>query len=157
MTSQTLHSWHQISYIWHHFHSLGHHTTFCMTSSLLCLTSRPLYLCHHIHSVDDITPTVFQVYFCIADNICYNSSIFQVFQVYFCIADHICYNSRHHIHCIRHDSHCMTSQPLRSWQQSPYIWHHLQSSWYLVPCTCDITDTMFENTCQRYLTANTQG
>ena len=59
MTSQTLHSWHQISSIWCHFHSLGHHTTFCMPSSLVYLTSRPLYLCHHIHSVDDITPTVF--------------------------------------------------------------------------------------------------
>ena len=51
MTSQTLHSWQKISSTWHH-------TTLSMTSSLLFLTSRPLYLCHHLHSIDDITPTL---------------------------------------------------------------------------------------------------
>ena len=33
MTSQALHSWHQISSVWHRIYSLGHHTTLCMTSS----------------------------------------------------------------------------------------------------------------------------
>ena len=61
MTSQTLHSWHQISSIWQHIHSLGHHTTLCMTSSPLYLTSRPLYLCHHTHPIDDITANTWNV------------------------------------------------------------------------------------------------
>ena len=61
MTSQTLHSWHQISSIWHHIHSLGHHTTSCMTSSPLYLTSCPLYLCHHTHPIDDITATIWHL------------------------------------------------------------------------------------------------
>ena len=58
MTSQSLHTRHQISSIWHHIHSLGHHTTSCMTSSPLYLTSCPLYLCHHTHPIDDITATI---------------------------------------------------------------------------------------------------
>ena len=61
MTSQTLHSWHQISSLWHYIYSLGHHSTFCMTSSPLYLTSRPLYLCHHTHPIDDITATIWMV------------------------------------------------------------------------------------------------
>ena len=61
MTSQTLHSWHQIYSIWNHIHSLWHHTTLCMTSSPLYLTSRPLYLCHHSHPIDDITATIRKV------------------------------------------------------------------------------------------------
>ena len=31
--------------------------------------------------------------------------------------------------------------------QIPYISHHLQDLWHLVPYSCDITDTMFVNTC----------
>ena len=54
MTSQSLHSWHQISSLWHQIHSLGHHSTFCMTSSTL-------YLCHHTHPINDITATIWMV------------------------------------------------------------------------------------------------
>ena len=61
ITSQTLHSWHQISSLWHHIHSLGHHTTLCMISSPLYLASRPLYLCHHTNTIDDITATIWVV------------------------------------------------------------------------------------------------
>ena len=61
MTSQTLHSWHQISSLWHHIHSLGHHYTLCMISSPLYLTSRQLYLCNDTHPIDDITATICMV------------------------------------------------------------------------------------------------
>ena len=61
MPPQTLYSWHQISSVWHHIHSLGHHTTLCMTSSPLYLTSRPLYLCHLTHPIEDITATIWMV------------------------------------------------------------------------------------------------
>ena len=47
--------------LWHHIHSLGHHTTLCMISSPLYLNSRPLYLCHHTHPIDDITATLWVV------------------------------------------------------------------------------------------------
>ena len=49
----------------------------------------------------------------------------------------------------------MTSQPLHSWHQIPYIWHHFQGLWYLVPYTCHITQTMFVNTYQQYFSSNT--
>ena len=52
-------------YMWHRFHCARHHiltlwpqTTVLMSSQPLYLTSCPLYLCHHIHCIDDITPTV---------------------------------------------------------------------------------------------------
>ena len=50
----------------------------------------------------------------------------------------------------------MTSQPRHSWHQIPYICHHLQGLWHLVPYSSDITDTIFVNTYQLYLTSNTR-
>ena len=54
-----------LPYMWHRFHCARHHiltlwpqTTLFMSSQPLYLTSCPLYLCHHIHCIDDITPTV---------------------------------------------------------------------------------------------------
>ena len=75
MTSQTLHSCHQISCIWHHIHSLGHQTTLCMTSSplyltrvhcicvitpTLSMTSQPLYGWYHIQYICDIISPEFR-------------------------------------------------------------------------------------------------
>ena len=58
----TLHS----PYMWHHLHYTKHHiltlrpqTSVFMSSQTLYLTSCPLYLCHHIHCIDDITPSLF--------------------------------------------------------------------------------------------------
>ena len=114
-----------------------------ITSSLYdvkppCLCHHTHYIWYHVHCICVITSTVF------------------VISHQLCSWDHIRYNSWHHIHCIWHDSHCMTSQPMHSWYQIPYIWHHLQDLWHLVPYTCNITDTMFVNTCQLYLTSNTR-
>ena len=115
-------------YTRHHILTLWRQTTIFMSSHPLYLTLWPLYQCHHIHCIYDIT------------------------QLY--LWDHIHYNSRYHIHCTWHDSHCMISQPLHSWHQIPYIWHHVQGLWHLVPYPCDITDTIFVNTYQLYLTSN---
>ena len=61
----------------------------------------------------------------------------------------------HHNHTLwHHSSVFMTSQPLHSWHHIPYIGHHLQGLWHLVPYPCDITDTIFVNTYQLYLTSN---
>ena len=65
MTSPPLYVFNHMKYIWHHIHSLWHHTSLFMTSSLLYVTSHPpyltscpLYLCHHTHSIDDITANI---------------------------------------------------------------------------------------------------
>ena len=62
---------------------------------------------------------------------------------------------------ITSQSHFMTSflniydiTATASWHQIPYIGHHLQGLWHLVTYPCDITDTIFVNTYQLYLTSN---
>ena len=51
--------WHPLHYTKHHILTLWPQTTMFMSSHPLYWTSCPLYLCHHIHSIDDITPTEF--------------------------------------------------------------------------------------------------
>ena len=79
-----------------------------ITSSLYdlkppCLCHHTKYIVHRVHSICVITAIV----------------LMTSHQLYFW--DHIRYNSRCHIHCIRHDSHCVTSQPLHSWHPIPYV------------------------------------
>ena len=114
-----------------------------ITSSVYEL--RPPYLCHHTHYIWHHVHIICVITFTV---------LMLSQQLYFW--DHISYNSRHHIHCTRHDSHCMTSQPLHSLHQIPYIWNHCHGLWLLLSYTCDITDTMFVNRCQLYLTSNTR-
>ena len=130
LTSHSPYVWHRLHYTKHHILTLWPQTTVFMSSHH--------YIWLHFHCICVITSSVLMI----------------SHQLYFW--DHILYNSRHHIHCIRHDSHCMTSQPLHSWHQIPYICHHLQGLRHLVPYTCDITDTVFVNTCQLYLISNTR-
>ena len=58
MTSHSPYMWHRFHYAGHHILNLWLQTTVFMSSQPLYLTSCPMYLCHHIHSIDDITPTV---------------------------------------------------------------------------------------------------
>ena len=58
MTSQPLCVWHHMHYMWHHIHKLRHHTPLYMKSGPLYLPALPLYLCHHTHTIDDITATI---------------------------------------------------------------------------------------------------
>ena len=58
----TLHSpymWHPLHYTKHHILTLWPQTTVFMSSHPLYWTSCTVYLCQCIHSIDDITPTVF--------------------------------------------------------------------------------------------------
>ena len=123
-------------FVWHHTrHISGIVSTMQdITSSLYDL--KPLCLCHHSHY---IWPLVY----CI----CVITSTVLMISHQMSFWDRIHYSSQHHIYCIRHDTHCMTSQPLLSWHQIPYISHHLQDLWHVIPYSCDITDTMFVNTC----------
>ena len=59
MTSHSPYMWHRFHYAGHHILTLWPQTTVFMSSEPLCLTSCPLYLCHHIHCIVDITPNVF--------------------------------------------------------------------------------------------------
>ena len=61
MTSYSPYMWHRFHYARHHILSLWPQTTVFMSSQPLYLTACPLYLCHHIHSIDDITATVFLI------------------------------------------------------------------------------------------------
>ena len=58
MTTHSPYMWHRFHYARHHILTLSPQTTVFMSSQPLYLTSCPLYLCHHIHCIDDITPTV---------------------------------------------------------------------------------------------------
>ena len=59
MTSHSPYVWHRLHYKRHHILTLWPQTTVFMSSHPLYLTSCPLYLCHHIHCIDNITKTEF--------------------------------------------------------------------------------------------------
>ena len=59
MTSHSLYVWHRLHYTRHHILNLWPQTTVFMPSHQLYLTLCPLYLCHHIHCINDITQTLF--------------------------------------------------------------------------------------------------
>ena len=61
MTSHSTYMWHHFHYARHHILTLWPQTTVFMSSQPLYLTLLPLYLCHYIHCIDDITPTVFLI------------------------------------------------------------------------------------------------
>ena len=61
MISHSPYVWHHFPYTRHHMLTLWPQTSLFMSSHPLYLTSCSLYLCHHIHCIDDITPTVFEI------------------------------------------------------------------------------------------------
>ena len=102
------------------------------------------YIWHHSHCICAATPAVSMP----SQQLWKSSKLAHVW--------HHTHSTWHHNHSLWHHlSVFMTSQPLHSWHQIPYIWHHLHGLWRLIPYTCDITDTMFVNTYQLYLTSNT--
>ena len=58
-TSHSPYVWNLLPYTRHHILTLWYGITVFMTSHPLYLTLYPLQLCHHLHCIDDITPTVF--------------------------------------------------------------------------------------------------
>ena len=152
------------------------------TSQPLSVSSLPLYSQHHTHSLYDITLTICVALFALykishPHFMTSNHSIYVITPTIFDIMSTVSVSSHplywwYHTNCISEITSAIihniisivydmtatvwTSQPLHSWYQIPYIWHHLQGLWHLVPYTCDITDTMLVNTCQLYLTSNTR-
>ena len=58
MTSHSPCVWHRLHYRRHHIHNLWPQTTVFFSSHPLYWTSCPLYLCNHLHCIDDITSNV---------------------------------------------------------------------------------------------------
>ena len=135
MTSQTLHSWHQISSIWHHIHSLGHHTTLCMTSYLLYLTSSPLHLCHHTHPIDDITATI-----CMVSHPVYLwhhiPYIYDIISTKYDITT-LCVDDTTLDTCLTCLALQMISHPLYH-TKPQYLWCHINFRHYITPPVSDI-------------------
>ena len=123
-------------FIWNYTHHMCGIVCTIQDNTSSFYDRRPPCLCHHTH----------YIWHCVHCICVTTSTVLMIsHQLYFW--HHIRYNSWYHIHSIRHDRNCMTSQPLHSWDQIPYIWHHLNCLWHLVPSTCEITDSMFLNTC----------
>ena len=165
MTSHTLYVWHHSQYAWHHMNTLWHH-------SRISMTSHTVYLWHH-NIIYDINATAFmktQLYLTSHPlyltsqplYLCCNTRSIDQSQQFWKLSHlahiwHPTHSTWHHNHTLwHHSSGFMTSQPLHSWHQIPYIGRHLQGLWHLVPYPCDITYTIFVNTYQLYLTSNTR-
>ena len=115
-------------YMWHRFHYARHHILTLWPQTTIFMSSQPIYLTS-CHCICVITSTVLMI----------------SHKLYFW--NHIRYSSQYHIHCIWDDTHCMTSLPMLSWHQIPYISHHIPDLLHVVPYSCDIRDTMFVNIC----------
>ena len=160
-----LYVWHHSQYAWHHMNTLWCHTHIVMTS-------HTVYLWHH-KNIYDINATAFmktELYLTSHPwyltsqplYLCWNTHCIDRSQQ-FCTLSHLAHIWHHthstwqHNHTLwHHSSVFLTWQPLHLWHQVPYIWHHLQGLWHLVPYPCVITDTIFVNPYQLYLTSNTQ-
>ena len=134
----------------------------------LYLTSYPLCLCHHIHCIDDITPTEFLrshllymktscTFYMISQplNVCHHTHSFNDITPFVCRTWHPLY-IKYHIHSIKHHVHIlwyhttlfMISHALCSWHHSHYIWNDIQ--WF-----CVITTTLLMVSDQLYVLHHT--
>ena len=139
MTSHTWHSWHQISSLWHDIHSLGHQIALCMASSSLYLTSRPLYLCHHKHPIDDITATTWKVLYPVYlwHHIPY---VFDKKSTKYCFTT-LCVDVTTLGICVTSFALQMTSHPFYHTKRQ-YLWCHIQVSYNITPTLSDIAPTV---------------
>ena len=129
MTSHSPYVWHRLHYTRHHILTLWTQTTVFMSSHQLYLTLCPLYLCHHIHCINDITQTWFL-----------RSHLLQFTTSY------PLYTTWQQLYALTITAF-MTSDSLHMTSPPGFMTSR--------PHTCDITATMFVNTCQLYLTSNT--
>ena len=122
MTSNSPYVWHLLPYTNHHILIFWHQTFMFMSSQPLYLTSCPL-------CVDGSSHPLYWWY----DKNCISEITSAIVHNIISIVYDMTPTVSHHNHC--------------SWHQIPYISHHLQDLWHIVPYSCDITDTMFVNTC----------
>ena len=138
----------------HYILTLWNQTTIFMTSLPLYLTSYRHYFCHHIHSIDDITPTLFM----------------RSYPLYM-LMSYPLYTKTYSL-CLYHHRHCTcVSHQLFSWYHILHI-YDIAPTIYLISDTLykvshpqfitsrhiiyDITCTVFMSSLPRYLTLHPQ-
>ena len=129
MTSHSPYVWHRLHYTRHHIHTLWPQTTVFMSSHQIYLTLCPLYLCHHIDCINDITQTLFL-----------RSHLLQ-------------FTTSFPLHTTWKKQYAITITAF----MTSYSLHMTTPPGFMPsrPHRWDITATMFVNTCQLYLTSNT--
>ena len=167
-------------YIWHYIHALGHHNTLGMTSSPLYLTSRPLCLCHHIHSIDDITATICMIshsvylwhhihyiYYIIytkydITTLCVDDTILGICMTTFALqmTSHRLYHTKpQYLWCyihFRHDitppvSHIASTVSLSS---QPLHWYHTHSLHDITLAVCVASLALYKTSRPHFMTSN---
>ena len=144
----------------HHILALWHQAIIFMSSHPLYLTSYLLYLCHHIHSIDDIMPseflrshplymtTSYPLYMTSQPlNVYHHTHSFSDITPFVCrtsprlyLYSHTCF-IKHHVHILWHQTTLfMTSHALYSWHHSHYIWNGIHHN-----CVITMTLSMFSD------------
>ena len=143
MPSQPLCVWHHMHYMWYHIHSLWHHSTLCMISGPLYLTSVPLYLCHHSHTIDDITDTI-----CMTSHPVYLwhhiHYIYDIISTNYDITNLCVYDATLGI-CMTSFALQMTTHPLYH-TKPQYLWWHIHFRQDSTAPLSDITPTLCHHT-----------
>ena len=143
-----------------------------MISGPLCLTSLPLYLCHHTHPIDDITATIcitsYPVYMWHHIHYIYDIISTKYDMATLCVDDAplgICmtflhcrwqhthsFTPKHSIYDVKSTSG-MKTQPLYQTLHPMYLCHHNDYSdistnfvWHHAQVLCDIIGTMYNIT-----------
>ena len=120
--SQPLCVWHHMHYMRYHIHNLWHHTILCMTSGPLYLTSLPLYLCDHTHTIDDIIATI-----CITSHPVdlwhHIHYIYDIISTKYDITT-LCVDDATLAICMTSFAHQMTTHPLYH-TKPQYLWCHI--------------------------------
>ena len=120
-----------------------------ITTALYDLTR--LYSWHHIHTLHDITPTVYNMTYIL----CVTSQPLLLWQdTYYVLTLHSVnvtsqtVNEWQHNDCIWHDTHCISViKPI--WlmtSQTMYVWNHTYCIYDTTGILCDITSTIADNT-----------
>ena len=163
VTSHSDNVWNILHYTRLHILTLWHQATVFMTSHPLYLTSYPLDLCHHIHCIDDITPTEFLRFHPLYMNtsyplhmtsqllnVCHHTHSFNNITRFEYRTWHPLY-VKYHMHSIKHHVHilwhhttlCMTSHSLYSWHHHQYIWNGIQRICVITMTPLMVSDQLY--------------
>lgn len=139
MTSQPLCLGHDVHYMCHLTHCEYDNTaTMCDITPTVSDTN-PLYIGHHTHSVDDITPTLYMTsVWCMHDTTC------TIHDITFNLDNMKTQYLWHHTHSIWHHIHCIcVITPTVSISHPLYVWphtHYCMTSY----AHYDITPTLYD-------------
>ena len=113
----------------HYILTLWNQTTFFMKSHTLYLTLYQCYFCHHIHSIDDITPTLFM----------------RSLPLYM-LTSYPLYTTTYSLYWYHH-SHCKcVSHPL-------FPWYHTLCIYDIALTICLTSDTLYKVSHPQFMTS----